>query len=300
MKLSRASLALGVVFGIAARTGPACAQAAPEHERSGRYYAVHGGIAAALVAGSVTTQLLFHPSTGADFDWFPGDVGLRGVRSAAAAELSNVFITMSLTAPVFTQLGRGVDAHFGNFGVVYGEALAGNLLLNGVVKLAARRRRPYTYGLRESEDVQSRDRNVSFYSGHSSTAFTAAVAGSLLYAESTPDRAGRLVVWSSQLAFASATANLRVRAGKHYYSDVVVGALIGTGLGVLVPTLHGGDYAPEGVEYLAAGGGLLLGVVASQLLPLRSDAPRGGAKASWSIAPWASPGGAGVGARGAF
>jgi hypothetical protein len=141
---------------------------------------------------------------------------------------------------------------------------------------------------------------VSFYSGHSSTAFTAAIAGSLLYAESAPTPAAKLVVWGSELALAGATANLRIRAGKHYYSDVVVGAMVGSGLGILIPALHGGAYTPDGVEMLTAGGGLLVGIVASQLVPQRMDVPRSHAATTWSLSPWAGPSALGLSASGAF
>lgn len=276
------------------------AQAAPNGERSSQYYAVHGSTIGVLLAGSLATHFAFNLGAGSDFAWFPGDESLRGGRSSAAAELSNTCIGLTVAAPVFTQLGRGVDAHLANFGVVYGETLTANLLLNGLSKPAFRRPRPYTYGWPEKDDANPQDRNLSFYSGHSSTAFAAALAGSLLYAESAPDRAAKLVVWGTELAFAGATANLRVRAGKHYYSDVVVGAMVGSSLGILVPVVHGGSYAPDGVEVLTAGGGLLVGIVASQLLPQRIDVPLKPVVARWSLAPWAAPTTMGLSASGAF
>lgn len=289
-----------LLLGWLACSSRASAQAAPNEVRSSQYYAVHSSIVVALLASGVTTHYLFRPSAGADFGWFPGDTSLRGRRSVAAAELSNTFIGLSVAEPVFTQLGRGADAHFANFGVVYGETVSANLLLNGLVKLAVRRPRPYTYGIAEADDRDAGDRNVSFYSGHSSTAFAAALAGSLLFAESAPDRVSKLAVWFSQLAFASAAANLRVRAGKHYYSDVVVGALIGTGMGALVPALHGGHYAPEPSEYLAAGGGLLLGVGISQFVPLIVEPPPKQSSVGWSLTPWACAQGSGLSVQGGF
>lgn len=276
------------------------AQAAPEQARSGVYYAAHGTAVGLFLLGSGMTQLALHPSrAGADFSWFPGDASLRGVRSAAAAKLSDQLVALTVAAPVFTQLGEGVDAHFANFGVVYAEATSASLLLNGVAKLAFSRPRPYTYGQDEARDPDPNDRNVSFYSGHSSTAFVTAISGSLLFAESAPNRASKLVVWSSELMLAAATANLRVRAGKHYYSDVVVGGLVGAGVGIVVPVLHGYRYAPRPAEYVAGGGGLLAGVLVSQLLPLHSDATSRQA-GSWSVSPWATPQSVGASAGGSF
>ena len=211
-------------------------------------------------------------------------------------------ITLTVASPLLLQLGQGADTHLLNATVVYSEALTANLFFNFASKLSARRPRPYTHSMPAKADPDPDDRNVSFYSGHSSTAFTAAVAGSLLFAESAPDRASRHLVWGLELALASATANLRVRAGKHYYSDVVVGGLVGSGIGILVPVLHGARRAPEATEYLAAGGGLLSGVVVSALLKLKQDSPPLKAKASvdWQLGPWTAPGGVGLSASGRY
>ncbi|MBS1124024.1 MAG: phosphoesterase PA-phosphatase related protein, partial [Deltaproteobacteria bacterium] len=68
----------------------------------------------------------------------------------------------------------------------------------------------------------------------------------------------------------TATANLRVRAGKHFYSDVVIGAAIGMAVGYVVPALHadGTPYVPDGQELAAAAAGILGGMLLSQLIPL--------------------------------
>ena len=53
-------------------------------------------------------------------------------------------------------------------------------------------------------------------------------------------------MWGFELALAGATANLRTRAGRHFYSDVIVGAIVGAGVGFAVPRLHGGPaYTPS-------------------------------------------------------
>lgn len=294
----------GISLGVAIST-PALAQrhAAPEELRSKPYYVAHS-ITIATFLGGTGVLYLSQPfgAAGADPTWFPGDRGLRGQRSARAAEVSDAFITLTVANPLLLQLGQGADTHLLNASFVYTEALTANLFFNFATKLSARRPRPYTHNVAAKDDPDPDDRNVSFYSGHSSTAFTAAVAGSLLFAESAPDRASRHVVWGLELALAGATANLRVRAGKHYYSDVVVGALVGTGIGTLVPVLHGARRAPEATEYVAAGGGLLTGVLVSALLKLKQESAPLKAKASvdWQLSPWASQGSLGLSASGRY
>lgn len=233
-----------------------------------------------LVGASALLRLAPTAEPGADPQWFPGDPSVRQNFSPGAVELSNVTVALTMTAPVFAELGRGIDYRLLNAGVVYGETLSANLALASLVKVLVARPRPYTYGPRANDaSFDAAERHLSFYSGHTSSAFASAVAGSYLFAEGAQDEGSRIAFWATELTLAAATANLRVRAGKHYYSDVVVGALVGVGLGIGVPLLHGADYAPRAGEYIAAGSGFVAGVVISQLLPLQNlaDARRAAA-----------------------
>jgi len=251
---------------------PAWGEAAPDRARSGAYYGVHGSVTAAFALGGLLLQGARPSEPGPDPQWFPGDTSVRGNCSPGAVELSNVAVTLTLSAPVFAELGRGFDYRLLNAGVVYGETLSASLALNSVVKVLFARPRPYTYGPAAHEPSldDPADRYVSFYSGHTSMAFAAAVSGSYLFAEGAPDQGSRIAFWATEFTLAAATATLRVRAGKHYYSDVVVGALVGMGLGIGVPLIHGASYAPRPWEYVAAGSGLVTGVVVSELLPLKN------------------------------
>ena len=127
-------------------------------------------------------------------------------------------------------------------------------------------------------------------------AFSAAVAGSLLYAVRSDDRAGRALLWGFELTLAAATAGLRVRAGRHFISDVVVGAVVGSGLGIGIPLLHlrdRGAYSPRAEEWAAMAGGLLAGGLLAALAPFEPTVPV-------TLAPLALEDGAGVSLAGAF
>jgi membrane-associated phospholipid phosphatase len=252
--------------------GRASAQAAPERFRSGAYYGVHGGLTAAFLAGTLVARRTSTASPGGDPTWFPGDLCVRHYYSTAAAHLSDALLGLDMVIPAAAQVGLGVDERFLNASVVYAETLSANLVLNSFTKLVFRRPRPYSQRLRALGRASSDDDlNVSFYSGHSSMSFAAAVSGSYLFAEAAPSRASRYVMWGTELTLASAVAGLRVRAGKHYFSDVIVGGLVGAGLGVAVPVLHGADYVPEPAEFAVAGGGLAVGAALAALLPLSSE-----------------------------
>lgn len=276
-------LAFALVTLPAQRAG---AEAAPDRYRSAGYYSIHAGATLLLSATAILAQEARGIGPGRDSDFFPGDLSVRENYSHSAAVTSDISLSLALANPIAAQLGLGVGAHSLNAGLVYGQTLALNLALNSVTKVLVERPRPSTYRLRSAGIAPALEWYVSFYSGHASTAFAAAMSGSYLFAENTGDREARYLLWGAELGLAAATATLRVRAGKHYYSDVVVGALVGTAVGIGVPLIHGARYEPEVFEYVAGGAGFVLGTAASTLLSFALDpvTPSSTAR-SWSIHP---------------
>jgi membrane-associated phospholipid phosphatase len=111
--------------------------------------------------------------------------------------------------------------------------------LGQVVKLAAGRQRPFVhYGnWLEANRQPDPDDNLSFWSGHSSLAFSLAV-GAGTVSSLRGDRSAPWV-WGVGLTAATATAWLRVAGDKHYLTDVLTGAAVGALAGWALPTwLH--------------------------------------------------------------
>lgn len=194
--------------------------------------------------------------------------------SLRASSISDGLVVATLVAPVVYLTGTSIEDADGDRLLIYGESLAINLALYQGVKRLVQRPRPYLYS-KAADAMQfaegaGDDAHLSFYSGHAASTFCAATTGAYLVAASSGSRRERMLAWAGGFAGAAATANLRVRAGKHFYSDVAVGALVGIAVGYLVPALHADDgaYVPDTSDLLAAGAGLLGGVVISQLIPL--------------------------------
>jgi len=231
---------------------------------------------AALAAGAATIGLSSLISVDTTTRWgtqlLPIDDHLKGRYSSRAASTTDNLMAVDVASPVALFAGRGLDRETGKRVVIYGETLLAGLAVNSLVKYSVGRPRPYVY----SDDPavvayaqgQGKDSHLSFYSGHASTTFSASVAGAYLYAQSTSDTNARAAVWGVELALAGATADLRTRAGKHFYSDVLVGAAVGSGLGVLIPYLHGGPKVRlSKLEWLAIVLGPLVGIAVGELLP---------------------------------
>jgi membrane-associated phospholipid phosphatase len=202
------------------------------------------------------------------------DAAVRANFSLRAAQISDAALAATVAAPILYLTGSTIEDADGDRLLILGESLAINLAVFEGVKHLVQRPRPYLYST--SPDVaryansQGDDAYQSFYSAHAATAFCAATAGAYLAAVSSGDHRVRSFAWGGGFAAAAAVANLRVRAGKHFYSDVAVGSAIGIAIGYAVPALHadGRPYVPDLGDLGAAVAGLLGGGLISELLPL--------------------------------
>jgi len=300
-------------------TSHAAAESQPLAEpRPSSHYYLHAGLAlGAFVATGVEELVSIHHGPGFDLAPFGPDDAVRRNFSAAAANLSDKLLAVTMSAPLFLQMSQGFDTSMGNASLIYTEAHAFNLLLANTFKISVRRPRPYTHSEDERilafMDRQGADAYTSFYSGHASAAYTSAMAGSLLYAARTDDLAARHVVWGLEFLMAGMTAQLRVSAGRHYRSDIWVGSLAGLAIGLVVPALH--RVPLERVrpsEIATAGGAFAVSMLLSEVVsfckaldylhlcalprdisePLQ-DARLSAPPPSWVIAPAPFPGGAG-------
>lgn len=172
----------------------------------------------------------------------------------SAGPRSNLGLGAAAAFAVLDPIFSGVREQNAQAGLVdaimYSETVALTLALTNVVKMAVRRPRPLAYtALAEHKDDPnysntSTDSSLSFFSGHSSmTGAIGATATYLAFARSP----GKLRPWLTLSFFTALTTFVsyeRVRAGKHFPTDVIAGAMAGAGIGVVVPHLH----RTEGVQ----------------------------------------------------
>lgn len=122
------------------------------------------------------------------------------------------------------------------------EVLTANALATNIVKILSARERPYhhygTLGSRGADDY------ASFFSGHTSVAFSQAVANAMMLSKSYPEQ--ETLIWASLLGTAGLTGYLRVAGDMHYLSDVLVGALAGSTIAWLITSYEMDRFAAEG------------------------------------------------------
>ena len=155
---------------------------------------------------------------------------------ATAFGVIPAFVTASLL------LSSGLDGRIENAGtdmMLIAESLTLSSLLNQVVKFSVGRARPFTVRGHEAFYPDRSDDNLSFYSGHTNMAFALVVsAGTIAHIRNYD---AEPYIWGIGIPLALFVGYTRIAAEKHYFSDVLIGALIGSTVGFLVPWLHRND-----------------------------------------------------------
>ncbi len=159
--------------------------------------------------------------------------------SPRLATISDVGLIFSITAPALLFLSPHMSSEASTYSLVYAETLFANLAVMGIAKTTIRRLRPYAYNVKVPQDIRlAPAAKRSFFSGHTSLAFGSAVFTSTLFDHYYPESSLRPWVWGSSLAIASGGGYLRYAAGKHFPTDIIVGAVVGSAIGYVIPKLH--------------------------------------------------------------
>ncbi len=159
--------------------------------------------------------------------------------SPRLATISDVGIIFSITAPALLLFSQNVNSDASAYSLVYAETLFATLAAMGIAKTTTRRLRPYAYNMDVSQELRlAPAAKRSFFSGHTSLAFSSAVFTSTLFDYYNPDSSWRPWVWGSSLALASGVGYLRYASGKHFPTDIIVGAVVGSTIGYVIPKLH--------------------------------------------------------------
>ncbi|HWL84777.1 MAG TPA: phosphatase PAP2 family protein [Polyangiaceae bacterium] len=132
-------------------------------------------------------------------------------------------------------------------GILYAETLTITTGVTNLAKIAVRRPRPLAYvdaqAHRNDPNYSNADTDssLSFFSGHAAT--TAAVTATATYLAfvRSPKSARPWITLIAGTALTSFVSFERVRAGKHFPTDVIAGAMAGAGIGILVPHMHRND-----------------------------------------------------------
>jgi membrane-associated phospholipid phosphatase len=192
----------------------------------------------------------------------PGPVD-RGVRNAliapdieAASVASSVIgwgvlpMTVLVSDILSIHLGERDWIELAEDLTIIAESFVAAAFVTQLVKMSVRRPRPFShYDTAASEHGNDL---LSFFSGH--TSMTASVAASAATLAFLRGHASAPWVALTGGALVLTVGGLRIASDRHYFTDVLVGLIVGTGIGIAVPFLH----ANKGNVIVAPGVGSLV------------------------------------------
>lgn len=133
--------------------------------------------------------------------------------------------------------------------------ILGNLLLEcnlvslagaEITKSIVKRTRPYVYNNAfPIEEQTSKDARRSFFSGHTNSTATNAYFIAKVYSDYYPTSKLKPLIWTAAALIPAYTGLERVRAGKHFPTDVIVGYIYGAACGYFIPQLHKKELAEK-------------------------------------------------------
>lgn len=128
---------------------------------------------------------------------------------------------------------------FLDLALIYGEVLLIQAGINGIVKGAVQRTRPFAYDPETSlEKKQTTDARTSFISGH--TSMTAAISffTASVFSAYLNNDAAEILLWSGAVILPAVVGISRVNNHWHFPTDIIAGYAIGALVGYFIPELH--------------------------------------------------------------
>lgn len=140
---------------------------------------------------------------------------------------------------VFFLTGKETRSDFLRLSFLYWETMSVTGLLGTGATYNVDRYRPYAY--RSETPMDKRTGSIaknSFYAGHVQVVAAPTFFIAKVYADYHPDSKIKWLFYGLASAATGVTAYMRIRAGEHFPSDVLLGTATGALAGILVPHYH--------------------------------------------------------------
>lgn len=159
--------------------------------------------------------------------------------SKPIARVSDAFLYTSFAVPFVLLADRKIRKDYVKIGFMYAETIALTGALTSLTKNLIKRPRPFVYN--EQVDLhykQEKDAQYAFFSGHTSIAAAMCFMTAKVFQDYNKGSKAIPWVWAAAATFPAVTGILRQQAGKHFWTDVVTGYIVGAAIGFLIPELH--------------------------------------------------------------
>ncbi len=156
-----------------------------------------------------------------------------------AKKLSDIPLYSSFVMPLALLLDKKVVGSAPQVFLLYGETMAITGTLYAMTAGTVYRNRPLVYSDKAPLDKRTtKNATNSFFAGHTAATASATFFAAKVFNDYNPDSPWRPVVWGAAAAIPASVGYLRLKAGKHFLSDNLIGYTIGSTVGILVPHLH--------------------------------------------------------------
>ena len=159
--------------------------------------------------------------------------------SPTAAKISDGFLIFGILSPTLLFLDKEIRKDALTITTMGLQTIALSNGLTTLTKNLVKRARPFMYNIEVPNSYKDKkDARLSFFSGHTSATAAMSFFTAKVYHDYHPGDRSRLWVWGGAALVPAVTGYLRWKAGKHYFTDIITGYVIGALVGIIVPELH--------------------------------------------------------------
>ncbi len=159
--------------------------------------------------------------------------------SLQAKKTSDLLFYGSMPLPLFLLIDPAIRKDGLKVGLLYLQAMGLTGTIYTTSAMIVNRYRPYAYN--PNVPMQNRQRGGarnSFYGGHPSVVATATFFMAKVYSDYHPNMRNKWILYTTAGVLSATTGYLRIKAGQHFTTDVIVGVIMGAASGILVPHFH--------------------------------------------------------------
>ncbi len=165
--------------------------------------------------------------------WAAGNYNLK------AKNISDIPFYGSFGLPFLLLAHEHTRQNAPQIGLLYLETMSITGALFAQVNGRVNRIRPSVYNQTAGDDVRLDDKGKnSFYGGHVTATAAATFFAAKVFNDYFPNSWAKPYIWAGAAIVPASVGFLRLKAGKHFLSDNLIGYAIGAGAGILVPHLH--------------------------------------------------------------
>ena len=162
-----------------------------------------------------------------------------GYYSEKANDDSYIPFYAAFVLPFGLLINENERSNAGQISVLFVETMATTGALFTITAGLVEKSRPLVYN--ESLDPEQRiqsDEQRSFFAGHTAATAAGTFFAAKVFNDFNPDSPLKPLVWGVAAAIPASVGYMRVKAGKHFLTDNIIGYAVGAASGILIPELH--------------------------------------------------------------